>query len=175
MKRILVIGSGGAGKSTFSRRLHELTGIELFHLDKLHWKPNWVEPTKDDWKKTMEDLLKNDSWIMDGNYSGTMKMRIAACDTVIFLDMPRTVCVYRILKRVAQSYGKNRPDMAAGCNEQFDWTFIKWVWNYPARTKPKIEALLKSAENGKTIISLKSKKEIENFFTNKVPVKVKSE
>lgn len=175
MKKILVIGSSGAGKSTLSVRLGKITGIEVVHLDKLHWKPNWTEPSKDEWKLIVENALRGESWIMDGNFSGTIEMRMAACDTVIFLDLPRTVCIYRILKRVAQSYGKNRPDMAAGCNEQFDWTFIKWVWNYPARTKPKIEALLKSAENGKTIISLKSKKEIENFFTNKVPVKVNSE
>jgi adenylate kinase family enzyme len=174
MKKILVIGSGGAGKSTFSRRLHELTGIELFHLDKLHWKPNWGEPTKDEWKKTVEDLLKNDSWIMDGNYSSTMEMRIAACDTVIFLDLPRILCVWRAFKRVLLYKKGNRPDMAEGCDEQFDLKFLKWIWDYPNRTKPKVEALLKKFQDTKKIIRLKSKKEVENFFVNRLSDKVKS-
>jgi adenylate kinase family enzyme len=164
MKRVLVIGSSGAGKSTFARRLGEKTGLEVIHLDKLYWKPNWVEPARSDWKKTVENALKGDSWIMDGNYSGTMELRLPACDTVIFLDFPRALCAFRVVKRVAFSYGRTRPDMASDCEEQFDWEFVKWVWNFPTRTKPKVEALLKQFENEKTIIRLQSKREVESFF-----------
>ena len=174
MKRVLVIGSSGAGKSTFSRRLAEKTGLEVIHLDVLYWKPNWTEPPKDEWQKTVENALKGDSWIMDGNFSGTMEMRLAACDTAIFLDFPRTICVYRVLKRLVFYRPGGRPDMAKGCNEKFDWTFIKWVWNYPTRTKPKVEALLKNIENEKMVIRLKSKKEVENFFANNFSDSVKS-
>ena len=166
MKKILVIGSSGAGKSTLAARLGKITGIEVVHLDKLHWKPNWTEPSKDEWRVTVENALKNYSWIMDGNFSGTMELRIAACDTVIFLDFPRLVCIYRILKRVARYYGINRPDMAEGCNEKFDWEFLKWVWNYQARTKPKVENLLQKYRDEKTIIRLKSKQEVENFLSS---------
>ena len=164
MKKVLVIGSGGAGKSTFSRRLGELTGIEVIHLDKIHWRPNWTEPSKEEWREIVENSLRGEAWIMDGNYSGTIEMRIAASDTVIFLDLPRVVCVYRILKRVALSYGKTRPDMAEGCREQFDWKFIKWVWDYATRSKPKIENLLEKYQNEKTIIRLRSKREVEEFL-----------
>ncbi len=165
MKRVLIIGSSGAGKSTFARRLRKATGLDLVHLDKLYWKPNWVETIdKNEWRKTLAEVLKVKEWIVDGNYGSTMEMRIAACDTVILLEMPRTVCVYRILKRVAFYRKGKRPDMAEGCDERFDWEFMKWVWNYPARSKPKVEALLKQFENEKTILRLKSKKEIENFF-----------
>jgi adenylate kinase family enzyme len=166
MKKILVIGSCGSGKSTFSRRLGEKTGLEVIHLDKLYWKPNWVEPDKAEWKKTVETLLKRDSWIIDGNYSGTIEMRLAACDTVIFLDYPRITCVRRALKRIALSYGKTRADMGEGCNEKFDLEFIKWIWNYPTRTKPKVEALLKSVQDEKTVIWLKSNREIEKILSN---------
>lgn len=164
MKKILVIGSSGAGKSTFAVRLGKAIGIEVIHLDKLHWKPNWTEPSKIDWRVTVENALMADSWIMDGNYSGTMEMRIAACDTVIFLDFPRLVCIYRILKRVAFYHREKRPDMAEGCNERFDWEFLKWVWNYPTRSKPKVEAMLEKNRNEKTVIRLKSKREVENFL-----------
>ena len=174
MKRILIIGSGGAGKSTFARQLHQTTNIELFHLDKLYWKPNWVEPTKDEWKKTVEDLIKKDSWIMDGNYGGTMEMRIAACDTVIFLDLPPAICVWRAVKRYLFYKKNNRPDMAQGCAERLDLKFLKWIWDYPTRTKPRVEALLKRFQDEKKIIRLESTKEVEKFFVNFSPVKVKS-
>ena len=167
MKKILVIGSSGAGKSTFARRLHQLTSLPLVHLDQLYWKPNWVETTdKAEWKRTIENALRDDAWILDGNYSGTLEMRLEKCDTVIFLDLPRLLCVYRILKRVALYKKGSRPDMADGCDEYFDWEVIKIVWNYPTRSKPKVEALLKRFENEKTILRLRSQKEIENFFEN---------
>ena len=167
MKKILVIGSSGAGKSTFSRRLHKATGLPLIHLDRLYWKPNWVEITdKAEWKRTIENALHDDAWILDGNYSGTLEMRLEKCDTVIFLDMPRVLCVYRILKRVALYKKGSRSDMADGCDEHFDWEFVKIVWNYPTRSKPKVEALLKRFQTEKKIIRLRSQKEIEDFFVN---------
>jgi adenylate kinase family enzyme len=166
MKRVLVIGSSGAGKSTFSRRLNEVTSISLIHLDQLHWKPNWTEPSKDEWRKTVEQAVKDEEWIMDGNYSGTLDVRIEASDTIIFLDLPRVVCIWRILKRVAKYWKKNRPDMAEGCYEQFDLPFLKWVWDYPNRTKPKVEALLKKHRDEKTVFQLKSNTDVKSFFVN---------
>ncbi len=97
MRKILVIGSGGAGKSTLSRQLGELLDIEVLHLDKFYWQAGWIEMPQPEWLKTVEELLGRDAWIMDGNYSGTLDIRIAACDTVIFLDMPRTLCLWRML------------------------------------------------------------------------------
>lgn len=164
MKKILIIGSSGAGKTTFSRRLSDLTGIEVIHLDKLHWKPNWTEPSKAEWTATLEKAVRGAAWIMDGNYSGSLDLRLPACDTVIFLETPPAVCVYRVLKRVASSYGKTRPDMAEKCAEQFDWEFIKWIWDFENRSKPKMERLLEQFKDEKTIIRLKSKREVEKFF-----------
>ena len=164
MKKILVIGSSGAGKSTLSRRLSKITGIEILHLDKLYWKPNWTEPSKDDWKKTLEKAMRGEAWIVDGNYSRTLDIRVPVCDTVIFLETPPAVCIYRVLKRVAQSYGKTRSDMAENCVEQFDWQFIKWIWDFENRSKPKIEKILEQFKDEKTIVRLKSKKEVEEFL-----------
>ena len=166
MKRVLVIGSSGAGKSTLARRLSEKTGLKIIHLDKLYWKPNWIEPEKDAWKATLEKVMQAEAWIMDGNFSGSLDIRLQACDTVIFLEMPRAVCVYRILKRVAFSYKKTRSDMAENCPEHFDWEFLKWIWDFSNRSKPKIEERLKHFGREKTIIRLRSKKEVEDFFVN---------
>lgn len=166
MKKVIVIGSSGAGKSTFSRRLHEATGLKLIHLDKIFWQPNWVEPAdKPAWREGLRKYLQGDEWIIDGNYGSTMEMRLQACDTAILLDYPNYVCTYRVLKRILQYHtGSRRSDMAEGCNERFDWEFLKWTWNYPARSKPAVEALLKRFENEKNIIRLKSNNDVENFF-----------
>ncbi len=165
MKRILVIGSSGAGKSTFSRRLHELTNIKLIHLDRLYWRANWIEPDdKVEWRKNLAEVLKEDEWIIDGNYSSTMEMRLEACDTVILLDLPNYICTWRVLKRVMHYRKGGRPDMAEGCHEKFNWEFLKWTWNYPKRSKPKVENLLRRFESEKTIIRLRSNKDIENFL-----------
>lgn len=167
MKRVLVIGSAGAGKSTFARKLGEKTGLEVIHLDKLYWKPNWVETTdKTEWRRILAEILKGESWIIDGNYGDTMEMRLEASDTVILLDFSRYVCIWRALKRVFLYRNATRPDMAEGCNERFDWEFLVWIWNYPKRSKPKVEARLKRVEKEKTIIRLKSNREIEEFFAD---------
>lgn len=174
MKKIILIGSGGAGKSTLARRLGEMTGIEVIHLDKLHWKPNWVGTPKDEWRKQIQTLIEKDEWVMDGNFNGTMEMRMAACDTVIYLDFPRLVCVYRALRRVVKYYNKTRPDMGEGCNERFDFEFLHWVWTFPRAVKPKIEERLKKLGDDKAIIRLKSPKEVEGFLAKISMAKKKS-
>lgn len=174
MRKILIIGSGGAGKSTLARNLHEATGIELIHLDKVFWQPNWIKTPDDEWGKTVENLLKLDSWIMDGNFGGTMEMRIAAADTVIFFDLPRALCVWQAYKRFLLYRNINRPDMAEGCNEKFDMEFLRWIWDYPKRTKPRVEALLKRFQNEKDIIRFKSRGEVKDFLETVGQNKVES-
>lgn len=166
MKKILIIGSGGAGKSTLARRLGEMTGIEVIHLDKLHWKPNWTGTPKDEWRKTVERELKKDSWVMDGNFGGTMELRLAACDTVIYLDFPRMICLYRAVKRILTYYNRTRPDMGEGCRERLDFEFLHWVWTFRKRAKPEIEERLKRAGKDKKIFRLRSPQEVEKFLLN---------
>ncbi len=166
MKRVLIIGSGGAGKSTLARRLGEALGIEVFHLDKIHWRPNWTESPKDEFRKAVEDVIKQDAWIMDGNFGGTMEIRLPACDTVIFLDFSRTVCLYRVIKRRLTYRGTNRPDMAEGCNEKIDLEFLHWVWTFPTRAKPAIEERLKRFGKEKMLFRLRSRREVEDSLMN---------
>ena len=164
MRKVLVIGSGGSGKSIFAARLGRLLGIEVIHLDRIHWKPGWTETPKDEWARTVEGLVRRESWVMDGNYSGTLDIRLAACDTVIFLDMPRRVCLWRVLKRVVLYREGSRPDMAEGCAEHFNLEFLLWVWNYPATRRPKILEKLRALPPGKRVVRLRSSAEAESFL-----------
>ncbi len=164
MKKILVIGSGGAGKSTFAKRLGEVLGINVIHLDRLYWQPGWIEPPKPEWAATVEEICNRDAWIMDGNYSGTLERRLAACDTVIFLDLPPRTCVWRVLKRLVRYRNTTRLDMAEGCHEHFNLQFLLWVWNYRRRTRPKIVNRLKRCEGKVKVIWLQSAAEINQYL-----------
>lgn len=166
MKKIVIIGSGGAGKSTLAIQLGEILNIPVLHLDKLYWQAGWIEPSSDDWERRVEELLKAESWVMDGNFGGTMEMRLAACDTAIFMDFPRMICLYRVIKRRLKYRNTNRPDMTEGCNEKIDLEFLDWVWNYRKIKKPKVEKILQKFESEKTIIRLKSPKEVEEFISS---------
>jgi adenylate kinase family enzyme len=165
MKRILVIGSGGAGKSTFARRLGKILNIEVIHLDSLYWRPGWVETPKQEWKKIVEQILAPESWIMDGNYSGTLELRLEACDTVIFLDIAPMICLWRVIKRAVTYRNKRRPDMAEGCPERMNLEFILWVWNYQKRSRPKIVRVLNEYPQNKKVIWLRSDEEAERFLS----------
>ncbi|MDT4954353.1 MAG: hypothetical protein QOJ02_2491 [Acidobacteriota bacterium] len=161
-----MIGSGGAGKSTFAKRLGARLKINVVHLDSIYWSPGWVETPKAEWLKTVEELLKRESWIIDGNYSSTLELRLQSCDTVIFLDRPRSVCLWRVLKRVLRYWNRSRPDMADDCREKFDLEFIRWVWMFPKKERPKVMKMLKENSQSKKIILLRSQTEVEKFLAS---------
>lgn len=164
MRRVLVIGPGGAGKSTLAQELGKLLQIEVLHLDKFYWQAGWVEMPKEEWRATVEEMIGRDSWIMDGNYSGTLEARLKACDTVIFLDMPRSLCLWRVFKRAVTYRGRSRPDMAEGCHERLSLKFALWIWNYPQRSRPKVLKLLEAHQGEKEIVRLKSEAEVKRFL-----------
>ncbi len=158
-----MIGCGGAGKTTFSQMLGQLLGVEVVHLDALYWRPGWARTPKDEWETIVSDLLRRESWIIDGNYSGTREMRFAACDTIVFLDMPRYVCLYRVIRRFIIYRGRTRPEMAAACNEKMDWEFFEWVWSYRIKRRPGILADLERFRE-KQVVILRSSREADAFL-----------
>ncbi|MDQ8035935.1 MAG: hypothetical protein REI12_00820 [Pedobacter sp.] len=166
MKKILVIGSGGSGKSTFSAQLGKQLHMPVIHLDAHYWQPGWVEPTKAQWLARVHELCQGEQWVMDGNYSGTLVPRLAACDTVIFLDLPRLLCLWRVLSRSLRYWGQTRPDMAEGCPEQFSPEFWCWIWNYPRDSRPRALALIEKNAAGKHIIRLRSAQAVRQFLAN---------
>jgi len=143
-RRILVIGCSGAGKSTLAKAIAARHQLPLIHLDRSYWRPGWVAPSEAEWAAEIERLIAEPAWVMDGNFSSTMPRRAEFADAIVFLDLPRWLCLLRVLRRMVLGYGRDRPDVAPGCPERFDWAFLKWVWNYPTRSRPKTLALLKT-------------------------------
>jgi len=164
MDRILILGSGGAGKSTFATQLGELLNIKVDHLDRHYWKPGWVKPSNEEWVATVADLIGRERWIIDGNFGSTLVQRIARCDTLIFLDMPRLLCLWRIIKRRLTYLKAARPDMAEGCQEKLDLEFVSWVWNYSKHTRPNILRAMQSNSKQKQIVWLRSQNEVKHFL-----------
>jgi len=164
MKRILVIGSGGAGKSTFARELGAILDLPVIHLDQVYWKPGWEKPSKEEWAATVEKLIAQHEWIMDGNFGGTLPQRIKRADAIILLDISRWVCLWRVGKRIAKYRGRHRPDMTPGCRERFDLELIRWIWNYPRRSKPAKLALLSATGPDQRVVILGSSREVRHFL-----------
>ena len=163
MERILIIGCGGAGKSTLARQLGEKLGLPVIHLDKRWWKPGWVESTPEEFDEKLAAELEKPRWIMDGNFNRTMPQRLSKCDTVIYLDFSRFACLMGVLKRVLTTHGKVRPDMGEGCPERFDVDFLKWIWYYNPNNREKNYRLLNEAEGIETIV-LKNRRAVTRFL-----------
>lgn len=167
LKKVIIIGSGGAGKSTLARKLSDATGIEIVHLDKLYWQPGWVPITVEELADKLRDIVAVDSWIIDGNYNSTMEMRMEAADTIIYLDFPSILCLWGIFKRRIMYSGKERPDVTEGCAEKIDWEFFNWVLTYRRRNRKKLLAMLDKYSENRQVFIFRSRSQV-NCFINKL-------
>ena len=156
--RILLIGCGGSGKSTLARRLGEATGLPVVHLDRIYWKPGWKSLPREEFDALLAAELQKDEWIIDGNFDRTIPLRLQYCDAVIFLDLPRLVCLLGVIKRVLSNLGRTRPDMGEGCPEKFDLSFLEWVWTFNDQKRGKYLSLLN--ESGKPFYRVRSRREL---------------
>lgn len=163
MERIVIIGCGGSGKSTLARQLGEKLDLPVVHLDRLFWRPGWVQVSQEEFDKLHQAELAKDKWIMDGNFNRTIPERIQRCDTVIYLDFSRIACLLGVLKRVITTYGKTRPDMGEGCPERIDWEFLKWVWNFNKNKRERNYKLLNEAAHAETVV-LKNRRAVKRFI-----------
>ncbi|CAG7648364.1 AAA family ATPase [Paenibacillus allorhizosphaerae] len=170
MNKVILIGSPGSGKSTLSKKLAEATGLPLFHLDALYWKPNWVETPKEEWDALLHALVSEPQWIIDGNYGRTLDIRLQTADTIIWLQKPNWLCAWRAVKRQISHFGKVRSDMGEGCVERFRWEFLRFlvfIWRFPKqsgrRLGERISKLMALSPEKKVII-LRSDSEAESFL-----------
>jgi adenylate kinase family enzyme len=164
MRRVLVIGSPGAGKSTFSRTLSTVSGIPVIHVDHLFWQAGWVQTPKDIYLEKVKAAISGERWIFDGINASTFDLRIPRADTIIWLQRSRAACLRRVALRILTSYGRVRVDMAPGCPEKLDWEFIKWVWSFQRVYDPIIRAALNRHDAWARTIVLRSDAESAVFL-----------
>lgn len=159
MRRAIAIGSPGAGKSTFARKLRDKTGLPLYYLDMLWHRPDRTTVSREEFDARLEEILKGDRWILDGNFQRTLEARLRACDTVFLLDLPLEVCLSSVEGRV----GQVREDMP-WVEEEFDPEFRQWIQDFPQTHRPKIYELLEKYRNDRDIVIFQSRKEMEDYL-----------
>jgi adenylate kinase family enzyme len=164
MRKIMVIGVGGAGKSTLALELGKITGLPVIHLDELYWEPGWVEPAPEQWEAAVREMVGQDRWIMDGNYGGTMDIRLAAADMVVLLDPPPWVSLWRVIRRWATHRGEVRPGMAPECEERLGWPFLMWIVRYRRERRPGILRKLSNLSPATQVVLLRSSREVAAFL-----------
>lgn len=142
VQRVLIIGPCGSGKSTLARELAPRMGLPLFHMDQLGWQAGWIETEKAALNARLAEIVAQEAWLIEGNYGSTLAPRLERADTVIYLDFPIRLCLWRLAKRIVAHRGRSRPDMPEGCPERFDVSFFWYVMNWNSGPRVRTEARL---------------------------------
>ena len=161
MNKVLIIGSPGSGKSTLADDLRTRLRLPLHHLDKINWKNNKEYLPMNEFNAELVKILKTDKWIIDGNYNRTMALRMMYADTIIWLDIPRTTCLYQVSKGYFSNFGKK---IAFGNPNKLSLKFLLFVWQFQKKNIPKIEQLIEKQPVEKKMIKLSSSEEINEFI-----------
>jgi adenylate kinase family enzyme len=166
MQRVLVMGSSGSGKSTFARRLSDITGLPFVSLDALYWKPGWVASDNAEFGARVAEVARRPQWVMDGNFtgSGAGELRRHSSDTVIWFDLPRRTCMLGIARRIAGSYGQVRPEMAEGCPEKIDFEFFRYVWTYRQVQRPKLMAYFQGLRADQSLVCFTDRAQAADYL-----------
>lgn len=159
MRKVIVIGCPGAGKSTFARALRDATNLPLYYLDMIWHKADKSNVTREEFDTRLDQIILANEWIIDGNYLRTMEVRLAACDTVFFLDYPQEACLAGALSRV----GTQREDMP-WVESEFDDKFKQWIMDFSEEQRPKIGELLEKYQEDRAVFVFKSRAEAEQYL-----------
>jgi adenylate kinase family enzyme len=166
-KRILVLGPSGAGKSTLARRIGERLALPVVHLDAINWNPGWVQTEVGPFRQRVAEAAAGEGWVMDGNYTTHLDLRLPRTEAVIWLDLPRYIYFARAVWRSMRNYGRERADLGPGCPEQFELAFFReWVWTYKTRSRARHAQLMSNLPAGIRGIILRSPREVRQFENN---------
>lgn len=157
MKKVLVIGCPGAGKSTFARKLSEKTGLPLYYLDMIWHKADRTTVSTEEFDTALSEIMNHDRWILDGNYLRTLPMRLEKADTIFIFDLPLDVCLSGAIERL----GKERVDMPWK-DDVLDEEFRQWITDFPETQLPIINLLLESY-NG-NVVRFTSRREADEYI-----------
>ncbi len=166
--RIMIFGRPGSGKSTFAHKLHKLTELPLYHLDKYFFTANWVKRDYQEFLQKQQGLVDKNLWIIDGTQIKSLEMRYARAELCIFLNLPRWICYIRIFKRLFGFKNSQIQDRAKGCKETINKSFLsllKYMWKFDARVAKSIADLRKKYPHVE-FIEIKNDKELEQLKRN---------
>jgi len=163
------MGNSGSGKSTLARKIAEKLHLPLLHIDQLYWQPNWVATPKDVFIARLEQAVDGEEWVIDGNYLSykeILRKRFERADIIVFLHFSRTRCFWNVFMRLWKHRGVVRPDIALGLKERIDFEFLKYIWNFPRYSHPRIETAIAQYGAEKKVVRLHNQTEVKDFLTN---------
>ena len=164
MKRVLIIGNSGGGKSTLARHLGDKLDLPVIHLDVLFWKPGWVESEDAEFRMEMAEVLQQQAWVCDGDFGSSMDLRAPLADTIVWIDQPPLLCLMRAVWRMLKYRHGDRPDMAEGCGETVDFQFYSYIWSWNRNRRARFKASLGTHGAQAHVVQLRSDQEIVAFL-----------
>ena len=169
MKRVMIVGGPGSGKSMLATALGAKTGLPVHHMDKIHYRPGWIERPREEKDRLTHDVHMRDSWIFEGGHSNTYAERVARADTFIWLDVPVGLRMFRVLRRSVRYYGRSRPDLPDGCPERFNWQtveFLQFIWRTRHSARNKLVRIHEKPPEHLRVHRLTSLAEVEDFLSS---------
>jgi adenylate kinase family enzyme len=161
LRRVCVLGCAGGGKTHLARELSRRTGLPHVELDRHFWLPGWVVPREEAWRAVQRRLVAAPTWVMDGNYASTYDERLPHADTIVVLDTPRWRCLARILVRRVRRRGV---EVAPGCPDRVDAGFLAYVWRFPRRSRPRLDAALAAQPPRVRVVRLRTPRDVQRFL-----------
>jgi adenylate kinase family enzyme len=169
MKRIAVIGAGGAGKTRLARTLGRMLGLPVIHLDAHYYGPGWQPSAPADWTARHRQLAAGQRWVLDGNYASTLGLRLERADTIIFLDLPPLLCAWQVLWRWALGRLRPAPDLPPGLRPKLDRQFLAYVLGFRRHRRPALLVELSRWSHGRTVVVVRSRQAIKRFIAQLPP------
>jgi adenylate kinase family enzyme len=169
MKRIAVIGAGGAGKTRLARTLGRMLGLPVIHLDAHYYGPGWQPSAPADWTARHRQLAAGQRWVLDGNYASTLGLRLERADTVVFLDLSPLLCAWQVLRRWALGRRRPAPDLPPGLRPKLDRQFLAYVLGFRRHRRPALLVELSRWSHGRTVVVVRSRQAIKRFIAQLPP------